>query len=110
LSQLELRIASVEALAHIGVAICFSTATALAILVPAAYAINNTLSAFGSGVFDRASVRRRVPCCWLVERKLHEGCPIDRSIEPQALTRTTWRFVDINCVITSFGCKFGFQV
>jgi hypothetical protein len=56
LSQLELRIAPVEALAHIGVVICFSTATALAILVPAAYAINNTLSAFGSGVFDRASV------------------------------------------------------
>ena len=32
-------------------------ATALAILVPAAYAINNTLSAFGSGVFDRYQAR-----------------------------------------------------
>ena len=32
-------------------------ATALAILIPAAYAINNTLSAFGSGVFDRYQAR-----------------------------------------------------
>jgi hypothetical protein len=31
----------------------FQEATALAIVIPAAYAINNTLSAFGSGVFDR---------------------------------------------------------
>jgi hypothetical protein len=35
----------------------FQEATALAILVPAAYAINNTLSAFGSGVFDRYQAR-----------------------------------------------------
>ena len=35
----------------------FPEATALAILVPAAYAINNTLSAFGSGVFDRYQAR-----------------------------------------------------
>jgi hypothetical protein len=35
----------------------FREATALAILVPASYAINNTLSAFGSGVFDRYQAR-----------------------------------------------------
>jgi hypothetical protein len=35
----------------------FREATALAILIPAAYAINNTLSAFGSGVFDRYQAR-----------------------------------------------------
>jgi hypothetical protein len=35
----------------------FQEATALAILIPAAYAINNTLSAFGSGVFDRYQAR-----------------------------------------------------
>jgi hypothetical protein len=35
----------------------FKKATALALLVPAAYAINNTLSAFGSGVFDRYQAR-----------------------------------------------------
>ena len=38
-------------------------ATALAILVPAAYAINNTLSAFGSGVFDRLSSEDDVAFC-----------------------------------------------
>jgi hypothetical protein len=35
----------------------FQEAIALAILIPAAYAINNTLSAFGSGVFDRYQAR-----------------------------------------------------
>ncbi len=35
----------------------FWEATALAILIPAAYAINNTLSAFGSEVFDRYQAR-----------------------------------------------------
>jgi hypothetical protein len=35
----------------------FREATALAILVPAAYAINNALSAFASGVFDRYQAR-----------------------------------------------------
>jgi hypothetical protein len=35
----------------------FQEATALAVLIPAAYAINNMLSAFGSGVFDRYQAR-----------------------------------------------------
>jgi hypothetical protein len=35
----------------------FQESTALAVLVAAAYAINNTLSAFGSGVFDRYQAR-----------------------------------------------------
>jgi hypothetical protein len=35
----------------------FQEATALAILIPAAYAINNTLCAFGSGVYDRYQAR-----------------------------------------------------
>ena len=35
----------------------FQEATALAILIPAAYVINNTLSAFGSGVYDRYQAR-----------------------------------------------------
>ena len=35
----------------------FQEATALAILIPAAYAINNTICAFGSGVYDRYQAR-----------------------------------------------------
>jgi hypothetical protein len=69
----------------------FREATALAILIPAAYAINNTLCAFGSGVYDRYQARVTWPFALAAMLIIIQLAEFERNRRPVPASASTKR-------------------